>query len=121
MDQPAKLRELLTGHPLTLVPESIIEKAFSALRDRYGDDKRVLGLRVSELKKLGTAPEKFKDQVTFFLDLDILNLGAKGEHLGRLAYGQDVFNAIYNLLTVSPHLGLPTQNHPYMKQDVSGH
>ena len=89
VDQPAKLRELLSGHPLALVPESIktIEKAFSALRDRYGDEERVLGLRVSELKKLGTVPEKFKDQVTFFIDLeakiqDILDLGAKGENLG---------------------------------------
>ena len=60
VDQPAKLRELLTGHPLALVPESIktIEKAFSALGDRYGDEERVLGLRVAELKKLGTVPEK---------------------------------------------------------------
>ena len=50
---------------------------------------------------LGPIPEKFRDQVTFFIDLerkiqDILDLGAKGEHLGRLAYGQEVFNAIYN-------------------------
>ena len=61
VDQPAKLRELLTGHPLALVPESIktIEKAFSALGDWYGDEERVLGLRVAELKKLGTVPEKY--------------------------------------------------------------
>jgi hypothetical protein len=38
--------------------------------------------------------------------LDILDLGANGEHLGGLAYGQDVFNAIYNMLTVSQHLKL---------------
>jgi hypothetical protein len=64
------LRELLSGHPPALVPESIktIEKAFSALRDWYGDEERVLGLRLNELKKLGTFPEKFKDQVTFFID-----------------------------------------------------
>ena len=79
--------------------------------DRYGDEERVLGLRVAELKKLGTVPEKYRDQVTFFIDLeakiqDILDLGAKGDHLGRLAYGQDVFNAIYNNLTVSQHLKL---------------
>ena len=66
VDQPAKLRELLTGHLLALVPESIktIEDAFAALGDRYGDEERVLGLRMAELKKLGTVPEKYRDQVT---------------------------------------------------------
>ena len=89
------------------------------MRDWYGDLKRVLGLRVSELKKLGPIPEKFKDQVTFFIDLEgkiqyILNLGAKGEHLGRLAYGQEVFNVIYNLVTVSQHIKLlPVQGDNY--------
>ena len=66
---------------------------------------------MSELKKLGTVPEKFKDQVTFYIDLeskiqDILNPGAKGEYLGRLAYGQEVFKAIYNLVTVGQLLKL---------------
>ena len=79
--------------------------------DRYEDEERVLGLRVSELKKLGTVPERYFDQVTFFINLeakvqDILDLGAKDDHLGRLAYGQDVFNAIYNRLTASQHLKL---------------
>ena len=66
VDQPAKLRELLTGHLLALVPESIktIEDAFAALGDRYGDEERVLGLRMAELKKLGTVPEKYRNQVT---------------------------------------------------------
>ena len=68
-------------------------------------------MRVSELKKLGPQPEKFKDQVSFFIDLEgkaqhILDLGAKGEHLGCLAYGLDVFNTIYNLLPVSKHIKL---------------
>ena len=68
-------------------------------------------MRVSELKKLGSVPEKFKEQVTFFIELeskiqDILNLGAKGDHLGRLAYGQEVFNAIYNSVTVGKNLQL---------------
>ena len=109
IDQTAKLREQLSGHPLALVPESIkdIQKAFAALRSQYGDEEWVLGLRVSERKKLGLMPEKFKDQVAFFINLeDILDLGAKGEHLGRLAYGQDVFNAVYNLVTVSQHIKL---------------
>ena len=70
-----------------------------------------MGLRVAELKKLGAVLEKYRDQVTFFIDLeakiqDILDMGATGDHLGRLSYGQDVFNAIYNSLTVSQHLNL---------------
>ena len=49
--------------------------------------------------------------MAFFIDLeskiqDILDLGAKGEYLGRLAYGQEVFNAIFNLVTVSQFLKL---------------
>ena len=45
---------------LALVPESIkdIGKAFAELRYRYGDEERVLGIRVNELKKLGPMPEK---------------------------------------------------------------
>ena len=66
---------------------------------------------MSELKKLGPMPEKFMDQVKFFIDLeakiqDILDLGTKGEHLVRLIYGQEVLNAVYNLVTVSQHLKL---------------
>ena len=81
--------------------------AFNAIRMRYGDEERVLELRVAELKKLGSLPERFKDQVTFFMDLEgkiqeILDLGAKGDHLGRLAYGPDIFKAVYNLLKDSP-------------------
>ena len=113
INQTAKLRELLSGHPLALVPKSIkdIGKAFAALRSWYGDEERVLGLRVSELKKLGPQPEKYKDQVAFFIDLeskiqDILDLRGKGEYLRRLAYGQEVFNAVFNLVTVSQLLKL---------------
>ena len=41
IDQAAKLREQLSGHPLALVLESIkdIQKAYAALRSQYGDDE----------------------------------------------------------------------------------
>ena len=88
-----------------------IEKAFSALKARYGDEEQVLGLRVSESKNLGPQPETYKEQVAFFIYLeskiqDILDLGSKGKYLGRLAYGQEVFNAVFNLVTVSQLLKL---------------
>ena len=88
-----------------------MDVAFDALRKRYGDEERVLELRVAELKKLGALPERFKDQVTFYVDLEckiqeILNLGAKGDHIGRLAYGKDVFKTIYNLMKTSQNLKL---------------
>ena len=72
LDLIANLRKQFSGHPLALVPKSIkdIEKSFSALRSRYGDEEQVLGLWVSKLKKLGPIPEKFKEQVTFFVDLE---------------------------------------------------
>ena len=35
-----------------------------------------------------------------------MDLGVKGEHLGRLTYGQEVFYAVYNLVTVSQNLKL---------------
>ena len=45
--------------------------------------------------------EKHRDQVSYYVDLegkiqDILDLGGKGGHFGGLAYGPDIFNAIYN-------------------------
>ena len=60
----------------------------------------------NELKELGSLPEKFKDQVSFYIGhewkfQDIMDLGAKAEHLGPLAYGHDIFNTIYNILPVA--------------------
>ena len=37
---------------------------------------------------------------------EILNLEGKGDHLGRLTYGQGVFRAVYNLLKNSQILKL---------------
>ena len=59
--------------------QTLNTQAFSSLGDRYGDEERVLVLRVAKLKKLGTVPERYCDQVIFFINLeakvqDILDL-----------------------------------------------
>ena len=58
IDQVAKIRATLSGHPLSKVPESVklAKDAFKTLRSRYGDEERVLALRLKELKKSGDRP-----------------------------------------------------------------
>ena len=104
VDQVAKIRASLSGHPLNLVPESmkLAKDAFQALRDRYGDEDRVLRLRVKELKKCGKRPEAHMAQVSWYTDLiskmqRLLELGEKSDDLAALAFGEGVFSAILNL------------------------
>ncbi len=63
VDQVAKIRKVLSGHPLNMVPESIqtAKAAFDTLRSPYGDEERVLALRIKELKKL--APDLRKPRI----------------------------------------------------------
>jgi hypothetical protein len=107
IDQVPKLREYLTGQALNMVPESVkvIDVAFETLRSRYGDEERVLGLKIGDLKKTGSKPEKFRDQVTWYIDLEgkiqqLLDLGSRNDDLGRVAFGHDVFNVILNLFPI---------------------
>ena len=53
VDQVAKIQATLSGHPLSMVPESVklASDAFQTLRQRYGDEERVLKLRLKDLKK----------------------------------------------------------------------
>ena len=48
-----------------MVPWSVMsaKDAFDTLNSRYGDEDRVMMLRVKELKKIGPKPDKYKDQV----------------------------------------------------------
>ncbi len=71
IDQVAKIRETLSGHPLVLVPESMkqAKAAFQALRSLYGDEERVLDLRVKELKKSGKKPDTPRAQVACYTEL----------------------------------------------------
>ena len=67
IDQVAKIRESLSGHPLDLIPESmkLAKVAFQTLRSRYGDEERVLALRLKELKKSGKRPDAQMAQVAW--------------------------------------------------------
>ena len=104
IDQVAKIRSVLSGHPLSMVPESVklAKSALDTLRSRYGDEDRVMLLRVKELKKMGPKPDRPKDQVTWYTDLlgklqRLLELGEKNEDLARVAFSGDIFSSIMNL------------------------
>ena len=60
LDKVAKIRGVLSGHPLHLVPESVklTRSAFDTLNTRYGDEDRVIALRVKDLQNTGKKPEK---------------------------------------------------------------
>jgi hypothetical protein len=53
IDQVPKMTEYLAGHALNHVPESMKEMnvALDILSSRYGDEERVLNLRIGELKR----------------------------------------------------------------------
>ena len=64
IDQVSKIRASLREHHLNLVPESIklAKDAFQALRARYGDEDRVMGLRLKELQNCGKMQETYMAQ-----------------------------------------------------------
>ena len=105
IDQVAKIRASLKDYPLCLVPEStkLAKDAFQALRARYGDEERVLEMRKKELKKCGQRPEGHMAQVSWYTDLisklqRILELGMQTDDLAALAFGQDIFDVVLNLI-----------------------
>ena len=104
VDQVATIRASLREHPLSLVPEStkLAKDAFLALRARYGDEERVMSLRLGELKKCGKMPETHMAQVSWFTDLigkmqRIVELGGQSDDLAASAFGVEVFNSILTL------------------------
>ena len=104
VDQVAKIRTSLREHPLSLVPEStkLAKDAFLALRARYGDEERVMSLRLAELKKCGKMPETHMAQVSWFTDLigkmqRIVELGGQSDDLAASAFHVEVFNSILTL------------------------
>ena len=58
VDQVTKIRTTLSGHPLSMVPESVklASDAFKTLRQRYGCEERVQAERSQEIWRQATIP-----------------------------------------------------------------
>ena len=107
VDQVSKIRASLSGHPLSMVPESVklAEDAFKTLRQRYGDEERVLVLRLKDLKKSGDRPPSPMGQVAWYTELigklqRLLELGSQSDDLAAMAFSKDVFDTVFRLF---PH------------------
>ena len=122
IDQVAKIRQHLSGHPLLMVPDSVklAKSAFETLKSRYGDEDRVVKLRVKELKKTGSKPAHPKEQVAWFTDLlgklqRLLEIGQQNDDLARVAFGEEVFSAVLNLFPDKEIVKLGMQTERYGK------
>ena len=100
-DQVEKLRKVLSGFALSLVPESTetIDKAFETLSNAFGDPKKVLDDR---MKKLGNEKPGFRKQEEWYLHIEgllgeIIELGNRNEDLGYHVYSEETFNFIVSL------------------------
>ena len=106
-DQVEKLRRVLSGFALALVPENTesIDKAFSTLKAAFGDPRKVLDDRMAKLKALGDLPPDrldggkpgFRKQEEWYLSLDaflneIIVLGEREEDLAFHAFSEQTFN-----------------------------
>jgi len=117
VDQVAKIRAALSGHPLSMVPESIklATTAFETLRSCYGDEERVLALRIKYLKKTGQRPDAPMARVSWYTDLiskcqRLLELGEQSTDLARVAFSGDIFLAILNLFPEREMVKMGTQS-----------
>ena len=110
-DQLDKLREVLKGQALRLVPESTkdIDTAWLILKNAFGDAVRVLQHRLDLLEAMGDLPNdttekgfcNMKHKVEFLIKLentvkDIIDLGNSDEDLMMLAYNGKTVASIVN-------------------------
>ena len=110
-DQLEKLREVLKGQALRLVPESTkdVDSAWSILKNAFGDATRVLQYRLDLLHDLGNLPadvtEKgacnMRHKVEFLIKLEnvvkeIIDLGNSDEDLMMLAFNGKTVASIVN-------------------------
>ena len=108
-DQLEKLREVLKGQALRLVPESTkdIDSAWTILKNAFGDAVRVLQHRLDVLDSLGNVPpdvtEKgacnMRSKVEYLIKLEntvkeIIDLGKSDEDLMMLAFNGKTFASI---------------------------
>ena len=110
-DQVEKLRKVLSGFALSLVPESTesIEKAFKTLKTAFGDPKKVLEDRMKRLKSVGDLPPDkvgdkpgFRKQEEWYLNIEgiiaeIIELGGRSEDLAYHAFSEQTFNFVLSL------------------------
>ena len=110
-DQLEKLREILKGQALRLVPESTkdIDAAWTILKNAFGDAVRVLQHRLDILSDLGKLPPDVTDKgscnirnkVEFLIKLEntvheIIELGKSDEDLMMLAFNGKTVASIVN-------------------------
>ena len=120
VDQVAKIRDNLSLHPLGMVPEStkLAKDAFSTLKGRYGDEDRLMMLRLKELRKMGPKPEKYSTQVIWLTDLigklqRLVEVADMDEDLAVEVFTKDVFTTIMNLFSAKEHLKLSKAGFTY--------
>ena len=111
-EQVEKLRKVLSGFALALVPESTdsIDKAFETLKSAFGDPRKVLEDRMAKLKALGDLPSDrlagnkpgFRKQEEWYLSIEallseIISLGQREEDLAYHAFSEQTFNFVLSL------------------------
>ena len=106
-----------------MVPESVksAKDAFDTLNSRYGDEDRVMMLRVKELKKIGPKPDKYKDQVAWLTDLmgklqGLVELGYQNGNFAREVFSRDVFNTILKPFPYKEHVKMALAAETYGKR-----
>jgi hypothetical protein len=96
-EQVDKLRKLLSGFALSLVPESTesIDKAFDSLKSAFGDPRKVLEDRMSKLKAVGDLPPErlanekpgFRKQEEWYLTIEgLLYMRCKPGGITEISY-----------------------------------
>ena len=105
-----KLREVLKGNALRLVPESTtntIDDAWTVLGNAFGNPIKLMKYRKNVILKLGMLPKENvrggpKAQVDWYIKVEsliqsIIDLGNKSEELGREAFNPSAIACILNM------------------------
>ena len=109
-DQVAKLRDSLSGHAKSLVPNTMLDinTAWEVLNTAFGDSARVMQARKEKIVNLGPYPAAgrssgpLKKQVEWLLELelslkDIIDLGHKNSDMDREAFSGGTISKILAL------------------------